>query len=93
MSKYLPAFLLIFSFMILPFAGRAADDPSLHSIYEAANSGHLAQAQQMIGRVLADHPNSAKAHYVAAELDARQGQLAGAREQLATAEQYMGFSC
>jgi len=65
---------------------RAADDPTMHDVYEAANSGHLAQAQTMIGKVLADHPNSAKAHYVAAELDAKQGAIAGAREQLQTAE-------
>ncbi|GAC1620393.1 MAG: hypothetical protein NVS9B10_02080 [Nevskia sp.] len=64
----------------------AADDPSMHDVYQAANSGHVAQAQAMIGKVLADHPNSAKAHYVAAELDAKQGEIAGAREQLQTAE-------
>ncbi|SER04753.1 Tetratricopeptide repeat [Solimonas aquatica] len=64
----------------------SAADPSLHEIYQAAESGHLDQAQTMIGTVLADHPNSAKAHYVAAELDARQGHIVGAREQLATAE-------
>lgn len=86
MPQYLLRFLMIFSFTALPLVGRAADDPSLRDIYEAANNGHLLQAQQMIGRVLADHPGSAKAHYVAAELDARQGQVAGAREQLATAE-------
>ena len=64
----------------------AAGDPSMHEIYEAANSGRLAQAQEMIGTVLKDHPDSAKAHYVAAELDAKQGLYTGAREQLATAE-------
>lgn len=64
----------------------AADDPSLHDVYQAANSGQIAQAQAMIGKVLADHPNSAKAHYVAAELDAKQGVIAGAREQFQAAE-------
>lgn len=64
----------------------SAADPTLHEIYQAAESGHIDQAQQMISTVLADHPNSAKAHYVAAELDARQGHVVGAREQLATAE-------
>jgi hypothetical protein len=58
----------------------------MHDIYQAAESGHLDQAQTMIGQVLADHPDSAKAHYVAAEIDARQGRIAGAREQMATAE-------
>jgi hypothetical protein len=68
------------------FTASAADDPSLHAIYEAANSGKLAAAQDMIDTVLKDHPDSGKAHYVAAELDARQGKLAAAREQLQSAE-------
>lgn len=64
----------------------AEDDASMRQVYEAANSGHLAQAQEMIGKVLQDHPTSAKAHYVAAEIDARQGRFGGAREQLQAAE-------
>jgi hypothetical protein len=40
----------------------------------------------MIQQVLIGHPNSAKAHYVQAEIAARQGQLPRAREALATAE-------
>ena len=71
------------------FAGAAAAadaDPTLPQVYEAANSGHLDQAQGMMARVLKDHPNSAKAHYVAAELDARQGKLAVARDEFQTAE-------
>lgn len=63
-----------------------ADDPSLHDIYAAAEAGRFDEAQTMIGKVLADHPDSAKAHYVAAELDARQGRLDAARGQLAQAE-------
>jgi hypothetical protein len=42
----------------------ANPDPTVHQIYEAASSGHLDQAQQMMDEVLRDHPNSAKAHYV-----------------------------
>lgn len=67
-------------------AVQAAEDPSMHQVYEAANAGRLAEAQTMITQVLKDHPTSAKAHYVAAELDARQGLIGGAREQLQTAE-------
>ena len=67
-------------------AAQAAEDPSMHQVYETANSGHLAEAQTMITQVLKDHPTSAKAHYVAAELDARQGLIGGAREQLQAAE-------
>ena len=45
-------------------------------------AGHLDQAQQMMTQVLADHPNSAKAHYVQAELYAREGKAALARSEL-----------
>ncbi len=65
----------------------ADSDPSMQQIYETANAGHLAQAQQMIEQVLRDHPRSAKAHWVAAELDAKQGSLAAARGELTLAEQ------
>jgi hypothetical protein len=64
----------------------AQADASLSQVYQAANAGHLDQAQAMMKQVLRDHPGSAKAHYVEAELDARQGLLAQAREELATAE-------
>jgi len=66
----------------------AADaDPSVQQIYEAARTGHLDQAQQMINQVLRDHPQSSKAHYVQAELYAREGNLGLARSELARAEQ------
>ena len=58
-----------------------------HQIYEAAQSGHMAEAQQMIDQVLRDHPQNAKAHFIASELDARIGDFAAARQQLATAKQ------
>lgn len=63
-----------------------AADPSLHEVYQAANSGHMAEAQRMIKEVLQSHPNSGKAHYVEAELLAKQGNLAQAANELATAE-------
>ena len=66
----------------------AADaDPSVQQIYEAARSGHLDQAQQMINQVLRDHPESSKAHYVQAELYAREGNFGSARSELSRAEQ------
>ncbi|MGO9931315.1 MAG: tetratricopeptide repeat protein [Steroidobacteraceae bacterium] len=61
-------------------------DPTMNQIYEAASSGHMDQAQQMITQVLADHPNSAKAHYVQAELYAKQGRKPLARSELSIAE-------
>src|SRR5574343_160190 len=63
-----------------------AAEPSLHEVYQAANSGHMAEAQRMIKEVLQSHPNSGKAHYVEAELLAKEGKLAQASNELATAE-------
>jgi hypothetical protein len=65
----------------------AAGDPTVDQVYTAARTGHLDQAQQMITQVLTDHPNSSQAHYVQAELYAREGKAALARSELATAEQ------
>jgi len=64
----------------------ADSDPTAHEIYEAASSGHLAQAQQMVEKVLKDHPGSAEAHYVAAQVYAREGNFTAARGQLRQAE-------
>lgn len=65
----------------------ADSDPTMDQIYAAASGGHIDQAQQMITQVLADHPTSAKAHYVQAELYAREGKTALARSELGAAEQ------
>jgi hypothetical protein len=64
----------------------AAADPTVAQVYEAAESGHMDQAQQMMDQVLIDHPKSGTAHYVQAELYARQGKFPLARSELATAE-------
>jgi hypothetical protein len=62
-----------------------AVDPTPSQVYEAARSGHLTEAQQMINQVLRDHPQSGEAHYVAAQVNARMGNLALARQELAEA--------
>jgi hypothetical protein len=64
-----------------------AADPTVHQIYEAAEAGHFDQAQQMMDQVLRDHPKSAKAHYVQAELYAKEGKTALARAELGQAEE------
>ncbi len=64
----------------------AQTEPTMDQVYAAAKSGQLDKAQTMIQQVLIGHPSSAKAHYVQAEIAARQGQLPRAREALATAE-------
>jgi hypothetical protein len=70
------------------FAGTAlaAGDPSLHEVYQAAEAGRLNDALGMMNQVLRDHPNSGKAHFVEAELLAKQGRLANAAAELSTAE-------
>ena len=62
-------------------------DPTPYQIDEAMASGHVAEAQQMIDQVLRDHPRNAKAHYVAAKIDAHIGDIGAARQQLANAKQ------
>lgn len=67
-------------------AGRASGEPGVAQIYQAANSGNLDRANAMIEEVLKAHPNSARAHYVKAELAARGRHFDVARSELATAE-------
>ena len=65
----------------------AADDPSAHQIYLAAQAGKFEEAQAMMDKVLRDHPNSGKAHFIQAELLAKQGRMIEAQPELAKAEQ------
>jgi hypothetical protein len=64
----------------------AQSEPTLNQVYEAAQSGKMDQAQTMIQQVLVAHPNSGKAHFVQAELFAKQGLNGRAGDMLATAE-------
>lgn len=64
----------------------AAEDASMHEVYQAAEAGKFTEAQAMMDKVLRDHPNSAKAHFVEAELLGKQGRFAQARDELANAE-------
>ncbi|MFT3720648.1 hypothetical protein [Pseudorhodoferax sp.] len=72
----------------LAVAGQALaqSEPSLDQVYQAAHGGHVDDALQMMAPVLRDHPRSAKAHYVEAELLAQQGRLGPAQAELAMAE-------
>lgn len=63
-----------------------AADPTLQEIYQAASAGRMDQAESMMQQVLRDHPNSAKAHFVEAELMLKAGRPTLARSELATAE-------
>ena len=64
----------------------AQAEPTINQIYEAAQAGQLDKAQTMVQQVLIMRPNSAKAHFVQAELFARQGLPQKGREALATAD-------
>ena len=64
-----------------------AADATVDQVYQAANSGHLDEAQQLMNQVLRDHPNSSKAHFVEAEISAKAGNFPRAREELAKARQ------
>lgn len=70
------------------FFGRlaCAAEASLQEVYQAASGGHVDKAQKMMSEVLHNHPNSAKAHYVEAELLFKQGKTAQAAGELSTAE-------
>jgi hypothetical protein len=64
----------------------AQQEPTMDQIYTTAQAGKLDQAQVMVQQVLVAHPKSAKAHFVQAELYARQGNPAKAREALSQAQ-------
>lgn len=63
-----------------------AAEPTIHEVYLAAEAGKFTEAQAMMDQVLKAHPNSATAHFVEAELLAKQGKFAQAQAELATAE-------
>jgi hypothetical protein len=78
---------LMFSAAVTLAGGFAvAAEPTLHEVYQAAESGRLKEAEAMMSQVLREHPNSAKAHFVEAELLARDGRPDSAKAELATAE-------
>ncbi len=67
-------------------ATSAAREPTIDAIYKAAESGNLSEADSMIARVLTAHPTSGKAHFVHAELLAKEGKLGAAKTAYAKAE-------
>ena len=75
--------------LLLMFAGvvsAALDVPSIQQVYQAAHAGHLGQAESMTHEVLRAYPNSARAHYVMAQILAAEGRNSEARNYLAQAE-------
>ena len=84
MKKLLGVALVAVAIGFLPAA--RADDPTLHEVYQAVHAGHLNEAQAMMTTVLRDHPDSAKAHYVEAEVLVRLGRAGDAQSELERAE-------
>ena len=75
------------SLVSLLLAGQVlAQDPSMSEVYKAAESGNFAQADAMMKQVLTDHPNSGKAHFVQAEIFAKEGRTEAAKEELQIAQ-------
>jgi len=82
--KMLASIALAAAFALVPVAHAA--DPSLHEVYQAVHDGRINDAQAMMTRVLRDHPDSAKAHYVEAEVLVRLDRAGEARVELDNAE-------
>ena len=82
-SSFAAAAIAVFAFV---GDARSAAEPTMHQIYEAATAGHLAEAQGMISQVLANHPKSAKAHWVQAEVYAKANKTNLARAEVLEAE-------
>ncbi len=72
--------------LLVAFGAAMAAEPTLKQVYDAAQSGRVDEAQTMMQQVLVAHPNSAKAHFVNAELLMRRGHPEEARAALRTAE-------
>ncbi len=76
------------SFLILLLSATALfAESNVHQIYQTMASGHMDEAHKMIEEVLQKHPDSAKAHFVDAEILVRQGNKKAAHDELAIAEQ------
>lgn len=82
---------LIFSVLVslTVFTGTALANeslPTIQQVFQAAHSGHMDEAQKMMAQVLETQPNSAKAHFVEAQLLAEQHRNIQAGEELKKAE-------
>ena len=86
MRKVTNLFLSLFAAMTLLASNVAFAEATLPEIYQAVQTGQLAKADVMMKEVLKNHPNSAKAHYVAAELYVKEGKLEAARSHFLKAE-------
>lgn len=84
-SVIAPALLAFSLFATVPVFAAGAD-ATIHEVYQDAEAGRFDDAQAKMNKVLQDHPTSAKAHYVEADLLAKQGKLRDAQVELNTAQ-------
>jgi hypothetical protein len=78
--------LMVLSATIFGSSAVMAQDATVDQVYQAVRAGRLNDAQAMMDKVLKDKPNSYEAHYIEAEILAKQGNYSGAQAELATAE-------
>jgi len=76
----------VFAVAVLLTSNFAMAEATLPEVYQTIESGQLAKADAMMKEVLQNHPNSAKAHYLASELYVKEGKLDAARNAFAQAE-------
>ncbi len=76
----------VFASAVLLTSNAVFAEATLPEVYQAVQSGQLAKADTMIKEVLQNHPNSAKAHYVAAEVYLKEGKVEAARSHFMKAE-------
>ena len=84
--RYQTAAMLAAVLMCCSVVPALAADATTDQVYQKAKSGDIDGALAMMAPVLQDHPNSAKAHYVEAELLAKANRLGEARTELAKAK-------
>ncbi|MES2586512.1 MAG: tetratricopeptide repeat protein [Pseudomonadota bacterium] len=84
--KVINVFVGVFASALLLTSNLALAEATLPEVYQAVQSGQMAKADAMMKEVLQNHPNSAKAHYVAAELYLKEGKLEAARNHFLKAE-------
>ena len=63
-----------------------AASPSVDDVLRAYKAGDYARAEGMMNQVLSEHPNNAYAHFLQAQLQAKQGKLTAARGELEKAQ-------
>jgi tetratricopeptide (TPR) repeat protein len=84
--KVINLFVGVFAAALLLTSNVAFAEATLPEVYKAVQSGQMAKADAMMKEVLQNHPNSAKAHYVAAEIYAKEGKVEAARNHFIKAQ-------